>query len=376
MYNKKIIDTKVYILPAAIGALGAVAASAIGGILSHKSGESNKAFQERMYDKQYQDSVKFWQLQQDYNTPQMQLSRLRDAGINPMLYYGQSGAMSGNIAQQAPEVPSMPQGSQQSYHFENPFAGIVQALRLRQELAESRSREYKNYKEAEGVESEMALRGLQGEQIKIDTQFQKDSYQTRMDLLKSEKDLKDSMFYLNYRQANQLNKSIQLMDKQIENYESEIAARKEITQAQVNKMSEEIQMGWKRLTGELSLMSAQARNALANAYAATVNANIAKGLYSSEYIKIIQGKAGQEFLNAIRSGDAQLLQNGLLAKEFEMTAGYDTTAGKIRYWCDNVVKPITGIISDVAVTAGGAGIAAKSFSSIASSPTVVKGFGQ
>lgn len=350
------------VLSAGVGFLGDLGGSVAGGLFSANQAKKNRAFQERMYKQQYQDSIDFWKMQNEYNLPSAQLQRLQDANLNPLLMYGEGG-ISGNLAQQAPQLPSAPHGAQGQASSFNTRIDLANLALAEQQMAESKSREYLNYKEAANKEADTGLKGLQGEQLKIETDFQKDSYQLRMDTLQAEKDLKDSMFYLNYRQADQLYKSCQLMDKQIANIDSEIAARKELTDAQVKKMQAEVEQNWKRLTGELALMSAQARNALANAYAATINANIAKNLYSPEYVKILQGQAGQEFLNAIRKGDAQLLQNGLLAKEFSMTAGYDSTAGKIKFWCDNVVKPITGVISDVAVTAGGVGVATKSIGS-------------
>lgn len=355
------------VLSSGIGFLGNLGGSVAGGLFSANQAKKNRAFQERMYNKQYQDSIDFWKMQNEYNLPSAQLQRLQDANLNPLLMYGEGG-ISGNIASQSPDLPSAPHGAQASPGSFNTSIDLPNLALAQQQMNESKSREYLNYKEAENKEADTGLKGLQGEQLKIETNFNKDSYELRLDTLKAEKDLKDSLFYLNYRQADKLYKECQFMDKQMQNIDSEIAARKELTDAQVKKMQAEVEQGWKRLSGELALMSAEARQALANAYAAQVNANIAKNLYSPEYVKILQGKAGQEFLNAIRSGDAQLLQNGLLAKEFEMTAGYDSTAGKIKFWCDNVVKPITGVISDVAVTAGGAGIAAKSFAGLASTP--------
>lgn len=48
-----------------------------------------------MYDKQYGDNVKFWNMQNDYNSPERQMERLKLAGINPVeAYGGMSGSSS------------------------------------------------------------------------------------------------------------------------------------------------------------------------------------------------------------------------------------------------------------------------------------------
>ena len=362
-------------LSAGAGFLGSIAGSVGGGLFSANQAKKNRAFQERMYNKQVEDTIKFWNMQNEYNLPSAAYARVLEGmrlnGLNPMLMYGEGGVQ--NVSTGQPQLPSAPHGAQGNVGSFNTPIDLANLALVQQQINESKSREALNYEDAKNKGADTTLKGLQGEQLKITTSFDKDSYQLRLDILNSEKDLKDSMFYLNYREANKLYKEVEVMDKQIENFNSEIAARKEITQATVDKYKAEVEQGWKRLSGELALMSAQARNALANAYAARVNADIAKGLYSPEMIKILQGKAGQEFLNAIRTGDGQLLQNGLLAKEFGMTPDYNSTAGKIKFWCDNVVSPITGIISDVAVTAGGVGIATKSLSGAFKAPSVTIG---
>lgn len=357
-------------LSAGLNFLGNVFGSSMSAGYNAKEAQKDRDFQERMYHQQVEDNIKFWNMQNEYSLPSAVRQRLEDAQLNPYLMYSEGGAIQ-NVS--APQPANAPSGSKASANF-NTQIDLANLALVDQQMKESQSREYLNYKEAENKEADTGLKGLQGEQLKISTSFDKDSYALRMDILKSEKDLKDSMFYLNYRQANALFKQVEVMNKQIDDYNSQIANRDKLTDAQVNKMDQELKQGWKRLSGELALMSAQARNALANAYAATINANIAKGLYSEEYIKILQGSAGQQFLNAIRSGDASLLQNGILAKQFGMTAGYDSTAGKIKFWMDNVVSPITGAIADVAVTAGGVGVAAKSVGGLFQGAPAVTGY--
>jgi len=47
-----------------------------------------------MYQKQKQDALDFWKLQNDYNSPQAQMARYQEAGLNPHLIYGQSNTSS------------------------------------------------------------------------------------------------------------------------------------------------------------------------------------------------------------------------------------------------------------------------------------------
>jgi len=64
-------------------------------------------YQQKAMDKQQQLNLETWNMQNAYNTPQAQMQRLQEAGLNPRLIYGQ-GSSAPNMAGplQAPEVPT------------------------------------------------------------------------------------------------------------------------------------------------------------------------------------------------------------------------------------------------------------------------------
>lgn len=66
----------------------------------------SREFSREMYDRQYQDSIKFWNMQNEYNSPQEQRKRLEAANLNPALMYkgGAGQGMAGNI--KTPDVQS------------------------------------------------------------------------------------------------------------------------------------------------------------------------------------------------------------------------------------------------------------------------------
>lgn len=97
-------------LSAGVGALGSIGGSVAGGLFSANQAKKNRAFQERMYNKQVEDTLNFWNLQNEYNLPSAQLQRLKDAGLNPMLMYGQGGVQ--NVSTGSPDLPSAPHGAQ------------------------------------------------------------------------------------------------------------------------------------------------------------------------------------------------------------------------------------------------------------------------
>lgn len=81
----------------------------VGGIInSVMQGAQNKKarrFAERMYQRQRADTLSDWALQNEYNHPSAQMSRLREANLNPNLVYG-NGADAGGAPLKSPDAPS------------------------------------------------------------------------------------------------------------------------------------------------------------------------------------------------------------------------------------------------------------------------------
>jgi len=73
----------------------------LGGVLNsnsqEKQNEASMRFAREMYDRQKTDNLALWNLQNQYNTPEAQMSRFKAAGLNPNLIYGQGNA--GNASQ-------------------------------------------------------------------------------------------------------------------------------------------------------------------------------------------------------------------------------------------------------------------------------------
>lgn len=86
----------IMIAPLAAGILGG--SSLLGGWLTGRQNKKSQQFSRDMYDRQYKDTVKFWNMQNEYNDPRAQVERLRAAGLNPALMYG-GGAGSGAAGQ-------------------------------------------------------------------------------------------------------------------------------------------------------------------------------------------------------------------------------------------------------------------------------------
>ena len=72
-------------ISAALSALGSLGSSKLSNV-------SNKS----MLNRQFQNDVKMWNMQNEYNLPKNQMQRYQDAGLNPNLIYGEGSASSGN----------------------------------------------------------------------------------------------------------------------------------------------------------------------------------------------------------------------------------------------------------------------------------------
>lgn len=93
--------------------ISSVGPAATQGLFGFLNQGSNKAAQNRqnrsnmaMAEYQYSKELEMWNRQNQYNSPQMQMQRFRDAGLNPNLIYGQGTP--GNATQmpkyQAPQL--------------------------------------------------------------------------------------------------------------------------------------------------------------------------------------------------------------------------------------------------------------------------------
>lgn len=87
----------------------AMGGAAVSGGLGLIGSALNYAYNKKLASQQNQYNIDMWKMQADYNSPQAQMQRFKDAGLNPNLIYGQgsSGNMSSApemVTPQAPEI--------------------------------------------------------------------------------------------------------------------------------------------------------------------------------------------------------------------------------------------------------------------------------
>lgn len=97
-----IVENAAPIVGAASSALGSISSGLFGNYQAKKQFERQKELMKMSNEM----NIANWQMENEYNTPKNQIARLREAGINPDLFYGSSSANTLGA-----EISSAPTGS-------------------------------------------------------------------------------------------------------------------------------------------------------------------------------------------------------------------------------------------------------------------------
>lgn len=106
-------------IPAAITAGSNIIGNLLGAGAQNKANRDQRNFTLQMYNQQRQDSLADWNRQNEYNSPTSQMARLRTAGLNENLVYG-----NGQAVQAAGPVRSSDSGSYRPEAFRPDFSSI------------------------------------------------------------------------------------------------------------------------------------------------------------------------------------------------------------------------------------------------------------
>lgn len=78
-----------------IGAGASILGNVLTGASNAKQNRAQRDYNTSMYERQRRDSLSDWAMQNEYNSPQNQMNRLKGAGLNPNLIYGTGSASTG-----------------------------------------------------------------------------------------------------------------------------------------------------------------------------------------------------------------------------------------------------------------------------------------
>lgn len=135
--------------------------NAVSGLMSNLQAQQ---FSKKMYQRQYDDSIKFWNMQNAYNSPEQQMSRFKAAGLNPNLIYGQGN--SGNAG--AIPTPDVTPVNFREPRFEGGKADLMANLLGQADLRIKAAQANNLNVQTEVIRQDAILRRLQGERAGFD----------------------------------------------------------------------------------------------------------------------------------------------------------------------------------------------------------------
>lgn len=107
------------------GAIGAIGNLFTGGMSARKQYK----YQSKLMDKQNQQQIDFWKMNNEYNTPFAQRARLEQAGLNPDLMYGGSGSVTPS------QMPGAAAGSAPNVDYGDTSGAFANGIRLAQQAS-------------------------------------------------------------------------------------------------------------------------------------------------------------------------------------------------------------------------------------------------
>lgn len=298
-----------------------------------------------MYEKQLADNRENWRLANEYNSPSAMLARLRDAGLNPLMAYDGGQSLVAASPASGADVNSAPaaSGSMQT-NFGQALAG---AALIKAQIDNINADT--QLKRSESGESQART-----ENINFDVAYKKDSRELQLGILASQYDLNKSLESLNREHRIYISRETDKLESQIRQIENEITNSKNLTDAQVKDINDRLDLFKQEFPHMIANLDSQTRKNYADAYAQTVAANIQKNLMSPEYIKILQGSAGQDLLNAIKHGRSIDIENALNAILYETTPKKGDSYYEYGRFMKFGVTPMMDVLKDAAV--GGASL--------------------
>lgn len=169
--------------------------------------EKTNQHQIQLQNQSFQHNVDMWNKQNQYNTPAAQMERMKTAGLNPMLMYGQGDT--GN-AQNAPKHQAANlQAPQVNYDFQTPMSaignGIMNAVQVGKINAENDLIRAQEEFVRERAKSESVKRGwtlLQTQIGKIEKSYKSQILMAQLQNYNA--DVQKKLIALNFQRSNEI----------------------------------------------------------------------------------------------------------------------------------------------------------------------------
>lgn len=97
-------------LNSTIGAVGQIGGGIASGIIGARGAKKQFQYQQQLQNDAFNKNLQMWNMQNEYNSPEAQMARFQEAGLNPRLIYGNGASSAGNASSspqyQPPEAPN------------------------------------------------------------------------------------------------------------------------------------------------------------------------------------------------------------------------------------------------------------------------------
>lgn len=172
---------------AGISAATGVAKGLIGSLMQNRENQKQRNYEQYMYNVNLSDQRKNWEMENMYNTPAMQMKRMKDAGLNPNLMYGapQSGGNAGQIGAPSPNTSN-------STKTVNPMEGI-DPMGIMQGIYDMRLRDAQTNKTLEEAKTQQTVQvantlkseldAIRAERERVTTNFEKRTLDDRAETI-------------------------------------------------------------------------------------------------------------------------------------------------------------------------------------------------
>lgn len=200
---------------AAAGAIAGTLGSVPAIVQTAWENRQQRRFAREMYQRQYDDNLTLWHLQNQYNSPQAQMNRFQEAGLNKNLVYSQGNP--GNASGISAPNPVRPEFTPLPLDKLNPMGSLMLMYDLEQKQAGTDNMKIQN----SILHEELALRRVQGleawRRYEMESDLQPITMEARREALRKLRTDIDLSINEDARRAVQLSTNVMEAAQRIEN---------------------------------------------------------------------------------------------------------------------------------------------------------------
>lgn len=138
LFTNSASSVQYFIAPVIIAAGISAAASGGNALATSKLNKKTRQWNEKMYATQRADALADWQMQNAYNSPEQQMARLEQAGLNPNLVYGDGATAVSNTQVRSSDTGNLnPQTPRYGDILESAGNGILRYQDLKAKTAQT-----------------------------------------------------------------------------------------------------------------------------------------------------------------------------------------------------------------------------------------------